>query len=83
MKEFQISINYSLKNRNTLQLSIYIQTSAMVHNQTSELRNNQGSTISDPQEDLGLIPDVSVLEIKWCIKLENGDEMDVVREFYF
>ena len=45
----------------------------------SDVRTKQSSTVSDPQQDLGLIPNVSIIEIKWCIRLENGDEMDVVR----
>jgi hypothetical protein len=49
----------------------------------SDVRTKQSSTVSDPQQDLGLIPNVSIIEIKWCIRLENGDEMDVVRDSCF
>jgi len=54
----------------------------MVHTEMLDVRNNQNSnrpTISDPQQDFGLIPNVSKIEIKWCIRLDNGDEMDLVR----
>ena len=55
----------------------------MVYTDRTDVCNNHTPSISDPRQDLGLIPDQSVIEIKWCIRLENEDEIDVVRAFEF